>query len=82
MMPDASRWHSSAIYDRFEDLPASDLAWEWLRRNEAYGRDFAALTSKDIDPHALTDRIQQRWGLQFPCRPGAGPAHSPCLLAS
>ena len=67
-MPDASQWRSSEIYDRFEDLTASELAWEWLRRNEAYARDFATLADKDIDPQALTDRIRQRWGLMFPGR--------------
>lgn len=65
-MPDAFRWCSSEIYDRIEDLTASDLAWEWLRRNEAYDQDFSALANRDIDPHALTDGIRQRWGLQFP----------------
>lgn len=82
MMPDASRWRSSEIYDLVEELTASDLAWEWLRRNEAYDRDFTALASRDIDPHALTDRIRQRWGLRFPDRSFARSSRSPRLLAS
>lgn len=82
MMPDASRWRSSEAYDHVEDLTASDLAWEWLRRNEAYNQDFEVLTATDTDPHALTDRIRQRWGLRFPGRPIAGPSHCTGLLAA
>jgi hypothetical protein len=36
MTPDASLWRSPAHYDHIDDLTASDLAWEWLRRNDAY----------------------------------------------
>ena len=72
-MPDASQWRSSEIYDRFEDLTASELAWEWLRRNEAYDRDFEAVMQPDVDPTLLTDMIRQRWGLRFPGR-SVGPA--------
>lgn len=81
-MPDASQWRSSEIYDRLEDLTASELAWEWLRRNEAYARDFAALADKDIDPPTLTDRIRQRWGLMFPGRSSAQRSRRQNSLAS
>ena len=43
MTPDASTWRSSAEYDHLDALTASDLAWEWLRRNDAYDTDFEAL---------------------------------------
>lgn len=83
MMPDASRWRSPDAYDHIDSLTASDLAWEWLRRNEAYNRDFEAFHSNtDTDPHALTDRIRQRWGLRFPGRPIARSSHRPRLLAA
>jgi hypothetical protein len=68
MTPDASTWRSSAEYDHLDALTASDLAWEWLRRNEAYDADFATMTAADA-PSALTEKIQQRWGLRFPRRP-------------
>ena len=82
MMPDASRWRSSQAYDHIDNLTASDLAWEWLRRNEAYNEDFAALSDTDTDPHALTDRIRQRWGLRFPGRPIARPSRRARFLAA
>ena len=65
-MPDASQWRSSEIYDRFEDLTASEFAWEWLRRNEAYDRDFDAYSRNRKNLRSLTNRIRQQWGLRFP----------------
>ncbi len=63
MSPDASRWRSSEAYDYLEELPASDLAWEYLRRNPDYQDDFEAARER---PEAA-GRVA-RWGLRFPCR--------------
>lgn len=68
MTPDASTWRSSE-YDHLDALTAPDLAWEWLRRNEAYDADFEASVASHGDPTTLTDLIRRRWGLRFPCRP-------------
>ncbi|CAH0497810.1 hypothetical protein NVSP9465_02880 [Novosphingobium sp. CECT 9465] len=69
MMPDASQWRSAARYEPVEDMTASALAWEWLRRNEGYNQDFEALSAKDADKTTLTDTIRQRWRLRFRGRP-------------
>lgn len=82
MTPDASGWRSSAGYVHVEDLTASDLAWEWLRRNDAYDHDFEALAQVGADTQLLTDKIQQHWGLRFPGRPPECPARRSCILAS
>lgn len=68
MMPDASAWRSSARYDHVEKLTASGLAWEWLRRNEAYDHDFEAYAAPGADRSAFTEKIRQRWRLRFPGR--------------
>jgi len=68
MMPDASQWRSTARYEPVEYMSASGLAWEWLRRNEAYSRDFDALSAHDADIPMLTDAIRQRWRLRFRSR--------------
>lgn len=73
MTPDASTWRSSAEYDHLDTLTASDLAWEWLRRNEAYDADFEALAGADV-PKNMTEQIRQRWGLRFPRRSTDAPA--------
>lgn len=68
MTPDASTWRSSADYEHLDVLTASDLAWEWLRRNDAYDADFEASVAGRESPETLTDQIRQRWGLRFPRR--------------
>lgn len=73
MTPDPSQWRASANYDHVDRLSASDLAWEWLRRNDAYDRDFTALLHRDISPEQDLEDFRLRWGLRFPCR-SAGPA--------
>jgi hypothetical protein len=68
MLPDASHWRSAARYAHIENLSASDLAWEWLRRNEAYNKDFEAYCADGSDKAALSETIQRRWGVRFPHR--------------
>ncbi len=81
MTPDASGWRSPKGYDCVDDMTASDLAWEWLRRNESYDKDFQALTGAKDDPRPLTDKIGQRWGLRFPGGSPGRPAESASSLA-
>lgn len=81
MTPDASDWRSRGGYEHVEDLTASDLAWEWLRRNESYDRDFRALMNAKSDAHPLTDAIRQRWGLRFPGQSVGCTSGSPRFLA-
>ncbi|SBW02395.1 conserved hypothetical protein [uncultured Alphaproteobacteria bacterium] len=82
MTPDASGWRSLIRYTHVADMTASDVAWEWLRRNESYDRDFRALADGTGDPRALSEKIGQRWGLRFPGGPDAGSDRSAADLAS
>lgn len=81
MTSDASTWRSAAAYEHLETLTASDLAWEWLRRNEDYRADFKALMADRDNPDQWLDRIRRRWGLRFRCRPADPGTRSPGLLA-
>lgn len=74
MTPDTSTWRSSAEYEHLDALTASDLAWEWLRRNDAYDADFVASVAGRLSPEALIDQIRQRWGLRFPRRSPGSPS--------
>ncbi|MER9586297.1 DUF6499 domain-containing protein [Mesorhizobium sp. M0276] len=69
MRPDTSQWRSSSTYDYLDDLVAADLAWEWLRRNANYQRDYAEVEDTDTDRQRLAHLVQTRWGLRFPCPP-------------
>jgi hypothetical protein len=72
MTPDSSLWRLSVRYKHIDDLTASDLAWEWLRRNDDYDHDVAALGRVDVDPKELNQKIRDQWGLRFPGRPSEG----------
>uniref|UniRef100_A0A9E7ZS52 DUF6499 domain-containing protein n=1 Tax=Bosea sp. NBC_00436 TaxID=2969620 RepID=A0A9E7ZS52_9HYPH len=80
MTPDASSWRSAAAYRYVETLSASDLAWEWLRRNDGYDQDFEALTQTANDPQPLLARIRERWGLRFPDRSAQHSARGASVL--
>ncbi|TIX04373.1 MAG: hypothetical protein E5V57_15080, partial [Mesorhizobium sp.] len=60
MTPDTSRWRSSPTYDYLDNLDSPDLAWEWLRRNLGYQKDYAR-----ADSPSLRAELHKRWGLQF-----------------
>ena len=66
MRPDTSDWRSSPSYDYVDDLRAPDLAWEWLRRNADYQKDFDRIDLHVADQQHLTKLVRQRWGLLFP----------------
>ncbi|MDP3746326.1 MAG: DUF6499 domain-containing protein [Phenylobacterium sp.] len=71
MAPDASQWRSSVEYDYLDDLIASDLAWECLRRNPEYQRDYAELVGRTASVEQVTKRLRLRWGLRFRGSSGA-----------
>lgn len=82
MTPDPSGWRISTDYDRAEQLGASDLGWEWLRRNERYDQDYSSFTRTGVDKSEMTERIAERWGLRFPCRSTRSSAEHARLLAA
>lgn len=77
MRPDASYWRDRDRYDYFDGLSVEGLAWECLRRNEYYQREYGELVEREEQDQPLTDAAQRRWGLRFrgkagALRPGAG----------
>ena len=68
MPSDESGWRSTAGYDYVERLGASDLAWEWLRRNKHYAQDYATLSKAAPDDVALKTALLDKWGLRFRSR--------------
>jgi hypothetical protein len=68
MIPDTSQWRSSPTYDYVDSIGAPDLAWEWLRRNERYQRDYRGYAEARTPQHqdrTVTD-WPSCWGLRFP----------------
>lgn len=62
-------WRSPAAYKFAKSIPAAGFAWEYLRRDDEYRREYRAITTaRDPGPERL-DAFVQRWGLRFPDRP-------------
>ena len=65
-------WRSAAAYQHAKVIPAAGFAWEYLRRDDDYHRDFDRLNRKSPTATTLV-AFSQRWGLRFPTQPaGAG----------
>jgi Family of unknown function (DUF6499) len=57
-------WRSAQDYANFGAAEGADVAWEWLRRDREYERDFEELTATAQSggtPHPF----RQKWGLSF-----------------
>ena len=61
-------WRSAAAYAELENASARDLAWEFLRRNPRYVRDWEQLDDRRPD---AAEAVAERWGLRFPGRSSA-----------
>ena len=62
MMPSAPDWRSASAYAYVHELNRREFAWEYLRRNPSYKRDYRGANHRmeSIDAFAL------RWGVRFP----------------
>ena len=77
MTPDTKEWRSSTTYDYMDEIDVDALAWECLRRNSSYQKDFANAANLEEDNARMTEAIVNRWGLRFP-----RPAQSGCTRSS
>jgi hypothetical protein len=67
MKPDSSQWRRSPAYDFTRNATADILAWEFLRRNPTYQREFADIRSaSSARASQMLRRLRERWGLRFP----------------
>jgi len=78
-MTNKPNWRDPAAYRQAALLPASDLAWEFLRRDTAYQRAYASAMRQTP---AAADLIAGRWGLRFRGGPPPDRRRSRSLLAS
>jgi len=62
MQPDTSQWRVKESYDYLERLPPEGLAWEFLRRNMNYQRDYN-LRKSERRSRGKADPAKE-WGLQ------------------
>lgn len=60
-----SDWRTPAAYDHVQNISAAGFAWEFIRRDPDYRRDFREMITS---PHGATEvrtAFANRWGLRF-----------------
>ncbi|WP_082641289.1 transcriptional regulator domain-containing protein [Bradyrhizobium yuanmingense] len=54
-------WRSPESYKSLQDAEVTDIAWEFLRRNTDYRRDFEAMIASSSDGE-VTPEFRRGWG--------------------
>lgn len=62
-------WRSAANYASCQQHDRAGFAWEIIRRNDDYARDYDRLTKDASGDPADTERFARRWGLRFGADP-------------
>ncbi|MDF0515797.1 hypothetical protein GPL17_27920 [Bradyrhizobium yuanmingense] len=57
-------WRSPDSYKSLQDAEITDIAWECLRRNADYRREFEATIANSPDGQ-VTPEFRRRWGICF-----------------
>ncbi|MFC6446109.1 transcriptional regulator domain-containing protein [Shinella zoogloeoides] len=58
-------WRSAAEYRHTKSIPAAGFAWEYLRRDGDYHREFHAITRIREPSAEQLATFTRNWGLQF-----------------
>ncbi|WP_407151193.1 transcriptional regulator domain-containing protein [Bradyrhizobium sp. ORS 86] len=61
-MPSAD-WRSESAYHGVKKAETADIAWEWLRRDREYQKDYRTPVSNKRS--SATDHFRRKWGLTF-----------------
>jgi hypothetical protein len=64
-------WRSPAAYAHAKSISAAGFAWEYLRRDEDYRRDFHRVRRLSRLDSGAPTAFSERWGLLFPYGPGS-----------
>jgi hypothetical protein len=64
-------WRLAAHYTYVDHLSPAELAWEFLRRNPDYRRDYGATAGDARDRAELPEALILHWGLAFRDRSGS-----------
>lgn len=57
-------WRSPDSYRSLQDAEITDIAWECLRRNADYRREYEAMITSSPDGE-VTAEFRRRWGICF-----------------
>ena len=70
-MPPVPDWRSAAAYAYLNELNPAELAWEFLRRNPDYQRDYRTVAGENGGRADFPEPLILRWGLRFSDRSGS-----------
>jgi hypothetical protein len=70
-MPPVPDWRSAAAYAYLDELNPAELAWEFLRRNPDYQRDYRAAALDAAGQPEFPEPLILQWGLRFRGRSGS-----------
>ncbi|GAJ29592.1 transcriptional regulator domain-containing protein [Acidomonas methanolica] len=78
-MPGKGQWRHESAYDYIDDLDPAALAWEFLRRNRDYRKEYARVTRRGRIEAAAAADLADRWGMRFRAesRDGSTARHEP-----
>lgn len=57
-------WRSPESYKSLQDAEVADIAWECLRRNADYRREYEVMIANSPNGE-VTEEFRRRWGLCF-----------------
>lgn len=85
-MPPATDWRSPRAYDELNRLDRAGFAWEFLRRNADYQRDYARtvrrIASGVVDEETALAQLGSQWGLIFRLQSEASPESRATAVAA
>lgn len=58
-------WCLAETYCHLCDLSLMGFAWEFLRRNSEYQKDYRSIASKGDPAPEMPEPFARRWGLRF-----------------
>jgi hypothetical protein len=68
-MLNSINWRLPAAYQYTERIHAAGFAWEYLRRDDDYHRDFQRIVTIEGPAAQRLEEFSRRWGLRFSVRP-------------
>lgn len=71
-MPKRPDWRSASAVETLDRLDRAGFAWEFLRRNPRYRKEYSQLRKGATRATLAGEAVGQRWGLSFRLRSQAG----------
>ena len=71
-MPGRPDWRSPSAVETLDRLDRAGFAWEFLRRNPRYRKDYSHIRKRAARASLVAEAVGHRWGLSFRLRSQVG----------